>query len=74
MIDDILSLDKSKAISGALKSQIDAHGPITKEWVGSATKRIIGAVNACIKQKIDIKQPVESGTQLPLFPEKHENI
>lgn len=29
-----------KAIAGALRSTIDAHGPITEEWVGSAAKRI----------------------------------
>lgn len=30
-----------KQIAGALRSTIDAHGPITREWIGSATKRII---------------------------------
>lgn len=30
-----------KAIVGALKSAIDAHGPITKENVSSAAKRIV---------------------------------
>ena len=31
-----------KAITGALKSAIDAHGPITHELVGSAAKRVAG--------------------------------
>lgn len=31
-----------KRITGALKSCIAAHGPITKDWVGSAAKRLIG--------------------------------
>lgn len=32
-----------KAVASALKSCIVAHGPITLEWIGSATKRIVGA-------------------------------
>lgn len=31
-----------RRIIGALKSCISAHGPITKDWVGSAAKRLIG--------------------------------
>lgn len=34
----------SKRINGALKSAIAAHGPITKLLIGSATKRINGAL------------------------------
>ena len=30
-----------KKITGALKCCIDAHGPVTKHWIPSATKRII---------------------------------
>jgi hypothetical protein len=30
-----------RAIVGALKSAIDAHGPITKENVSSAAKRVV---------------------------------
>jgi hypothetical protein len=37
-------LRESKRISGALKQTIDAHGPITKELIGSATKRIYGSL------------------------------
>lgn len=33
-----------KKIVGALKSTIVAHGPITLEWIGSAAKRIQGAL------------------------------
>lgn len=32
----------TRKISGALKQTINAHGPITKELIGSATKRIYG--------------------------------
>lgn len=37
---------ESKRISGALKQTINAHGPITKELIGSATKRIYGSLLA----------------------------
>ena len=42
-----LKRDKSietKKISGALKNTINAHGPITKVLIGSATKRIYGSL------------------------------
>jgi hypothetical protein len=31
-----------RAIVGALRDQIKAHGPITAEWIGSAAKRVLG--------------------------------
>lgn len=34
----------TKKISGALKQTINSHGPITKILIGSATKRIYGAL------------------------------
>jgi hypothetical protein len=33
-----------KRIAGALRSCIDAHGPITPERIGSAAKRAVGAI------------------------------
>jgi len=33
-----------KRINGALRQTINIHGPITKELIGSATKRIIGTL------------------------------
>ena len=33
-----------KKINGALKQTINAHGPITKELIGSASKRIHGSL------------------------------
>jgi acetyltransferase-like isoleucine patch superfamily enzyme len=33
-----------RAVVGSLKDCIRAHGPITSEWVGSATKRVVGAI------------------------------
>lgn len=35
---------EAKRISGALKQTIHAHGAITKVFIGSATKRIMGAL------------------------------
>lgn len=34
----------TKRINGALKQTINAHGPITKILIGSATKRIYGSL------------------------------
>lgn len=33
-----------RKINGALKQAIHAHGPITKELIGSASKRVYGAL------------------------------
>jgi hypothetical protein len=35
-----------KVVNGALKSCISAHGPITAFWIGSAGKRIMGALKS----------------------------
>jgi len=56
---NLLTIDKlkkhksieSKRISGALKQTIDAHSVITKELIGSATKRIMGALLSNEKPK-----------------------
>ena len=40
-----------KAINGALRSTIKAHGPITNVWIGSAGKRIMGALKSHQKNK-----------------------
>lgn len=47
--------DKSielKKINGALKQSIDAHGPVTKVLIGSASKRIYGALLLLEEKKI----------------------
>lgn len=42
---DVLDwLTKRRVIHGALKQTIDAHGPITGAWIGSAAKRIRGSI------------------------------
>ena len=38
------TIEMQKRINGALRSTIHSHGPITLEWVGSATKRILAAL------------------------------
>jgi hypothetical protein len=42
---------ETKRISGALKQTINAHGPITKQFIGSATKRIHGALLSNINKE-----------------------
>ena len=58
-MDDIGEIDISgpqrssleRAIAGALRLTIDAHGPITREWIGSASKRVIGAIKEHNKER-----------------------
>lgn len=47
----------TKRINGALKQTINAHGPITKLLIGSASKRIYGSLltDEKEKEKISIK-------------------
>lgn len=50
--DNLATIDKlkkeksvdAKKINGALRQSINAHGPITKQLIGSATKRVLGAL------------------------------
>lgn len=42
----------TKKINGALKQSINAHGPITMVLIGSATKRIYGALLETPKSNI----------------------
>jgi len=55
-LDTIEKLRKEKAldtkkINGALRQTINAHGPITMLLIGSATKRIYGALIDTTKKK-----------------------
>lgn len=57
-IDTIEKLKKKKRvdlnkINGALKQTINAHGPITKVLIGSASKRIYGAIMENPNEKRD---------------------
>ena len=48
-IGDVIQwLFRRRVIHGALKQTIDAHGPITGMWIGSASKRIQG----CIRKRL----------------------
>jgi hypothetical protein len=40
-----------RRVAGALRSTIDAHGPITKQWIGSATKRIVSEIKALEREE-----------------------
>jgi hypothetical protein len=41
-----MSTPLERAVSGALRSAIDAHGPITKQNLGSAVKRVVSQIEA----------------------------
>lgn len=54
-LDTIEKLKRSKkittnAINGGLKQAINAHGPITKDLIGSASKRIFGSLLTAEKE------------------------
>lgn len=53
-----------KAINGALKCAISAHGPITKENRSSAAKRIAGQITALVAQRIEreVSNPKVAGS------------
>jgi hypothetical protein len=42
-----------KIVCGALRGAINAHGPITKDLVGSAGKRISGSIYGEIQKRIE---------------------
>lgn len=50
MNDNTLTKQLSRGISGALKSAITAHGPITVNNYGSAAKRMFGQVKSVLKR------------------------
>lgn len=52
----------TKKINGALKQTINAHGPITIDIIGSATKRIYGALLTNPKKKTHINIDIGSFT------------
>ncbi len=53
MTDDLMADPFARAISGALKQPIDAHGPITTDNIGSATKRLSHALREVMKEERD---------------------
>lgn len=62
----------SRQISGALKITINAHGPITSQYVSSATKRICGNLQRF--NKIDLKDDVIKERLLVLASKYYEHL
>lgn len=52
----------AKVISGALRSAIDTHGPITRDLIGSATKRVIGSLKGLLNSDRSVVQSDPSQT------------
>jgi len=51
----------ARAITGALRSTIHAHGPITPRLVNSAVKRILGQLRALKRQELRQAEPAAEG-------------
>lgn len=70
MTDDIGEVDISgpqrsaleRAIAGALRLCIDVHGPITREWTGSAAKRVIGVIKGHNQERRRSKEKLREGS------------
>ena len=61
---DVLRMDQFKReIAGALRSTIEAHGPIKERDIGSATKRISAALREAIKRERDQLMKTEPRAQ-----------
>ena len=41
-------------IAGALRSTIEAHGPISEDQIGSATKRVAAGIRSSLKRERDL--------------------
>lgn len=68
-VDTIAKLNRQKKVDdnkirGALKQTINAHGPITMEFIGSATKRINGSLMLSEAYKC----PEVKSSKIPLKP------
>lgn len=61
MLDILDWVLRRKVIYGALKQTIDAHGPITGTWIGSAAKRITGMMRKRILTFRKIEQRRRKG-------------
>lgn len=62
---DVLDwLTKRRVIHGALKQCIDAHGPITGLWIGSAAKRIRGIMRKRLLDYRKATHPARSSSSL----------
>lgn len=55
-----------RQINGALKQAVDAHGPIKKEFISSATKRIYCALKQYRKERTkNLKEELNNGPRNP---------
>jgi hypothetical protein len=50
---DPLTAQLSKQVAGYLRCAIHEHGPVTHQWAGSATKRIVGGLRAWIRSRLN---------------------
>lgn len=53
--------NNERRIAGALCSAIDAHGPIGKEWIGSAAKRVESTLRGAYKSQKEARGQVAAG-------------
>lgn len=60
--------DFKREISGALRSAIDAHGPITNDNRTSATKRIAGMIRDALKRERDTILKTTGKARPPMPP------
>lgn len=61
--------DFKREISGALRSTIDAHGPITDDNRTSATKRIAGMIRDALKRERDTILQTTGKARPPMPPQ-----
>lgn len=66
--------DFKREIAGALKSTIDAHGPIDRDAIPSATKRIARAIRDEAKRERDRTLGTKARTRQALPPEAHSAV
>lgn len=50
--EEVEFIDVRKAVRGALLNCIKAHGPITEDWLESATKRVAGELKDIIRKRV----------------------
>jgi hypothetical protein len=61
--------DFKREIAGALRSTIDAHGPITADEISSATKRVAGMIREQLKRERDVILQTSGRTRPPMPPQ-----
>lgn len=59
MAEDLHQSFLHPVVVGALRDAINQHGPIDRNLIGSAAKRVIGAVQAALKENSG--EPAQNG-------------